>query len=277
MPVHNAAIADVFDEIADLLELTNANPFRVRAYRRAAETVRGNSRELYEDVAAGRDLDRLPGIGADLAGKIAEIVKTKSCRLLEELRGRVAPGQAELLRLPGLGPKRVRQLRLRHRITTPAELRAALAGGRAIGVPGVATATGARLAAALEHRGSPVRMLRSVAAPVAAALIRHLEPVAGVEQAVVTGSFRRGRETVGDLDILVRSEEPGPAIDAFCSFDEVTDVVARGARGRRSCSRTGSPSTSGSCRLRASARRSTISPATRVTTSTSGGLRNARA
>ena len=143
MPVHNAAIADVFDEIADLLELTNANGFRVRAYRRAAQTVRGNSQELWQDVEAGRDLERLPGIGADLAGKIAEIVKTRSCALLAQLRARVAPGQAELLRLPGLGPKRVRQLKMRHRITTPAELQAALAAGKAVGVPGVKTPTGA--------------------------------------------------------------------------------------------------------------------------------------
>ena len=228
MPVHNAAIADVFEEIADLLELTAANPFRVRAYRRAAQTVRGNSKELWEDVAAGRDLDRLPGIGADLAGKIAEIVTTRGCTLLQQLRSRVAPGQAELLRLPGLGPKRVRQLRMRHRITTPAQLQAALAAGRAIGVPGVATPTGARLAAALEHRGAPVRMLRSVAAPIAAALVRHLRPVRGVSEAVVAGSFRRGRETVGDLDVLVSSEDPDPAVAAFCSFDEVADVVARG-------------------------------------------------
>jgi len=228
MPVHNAAIADIFDEIADLLELTNANPFRVRAYRRAAQTVRGNSRELAEDLAAGRKPDRLPGIGADLAAKIAEIVNTGHCRLLQELRSRAAPGQAELMRLPGLGPKRVRQLRMRHRITTPAQLQAALAAGTAVGVPGVTTATGARLAAALEHRGEPLRMLRSVAAPIAAALVRHLKPVAGVEEATVAGSFRRGRETVGDLDVLVSSEDPGPAIEAFCAFDEVADVVARG-------------------------------------------------
>jgi DNA polymerase (family 10) len=228
MPVHNAAIADVFDEIADLLELTNANPFRVRAYRRAAQTVRSNSKELWEDVAAGRDLDRLPGIGADLAGKIAEIVKTRGCQLLTELRGRVSPGQAKLLRLPGLGPKRVRQLKLRHRITTPAQLAAALAAGRPVGVPGAATPTGARLATALEHGGAPVRMLRSVAAPIATALQRHLEAVPGVTEAVVAGSFRRGRETVGDLDVLVSSEEPPPAIEAFCTFDEVADVVARG-------------------------------------------------
>ena len=228
MPVHNAAIADVFDEIADLLELTNANGFRVRAYRRAAQTVRGNSQELWQDVEAGRDLERLPGIGADLAGKIAEIVKTRSCALLAQLRARVAPGQAELLRLPGLGPKRVRQLKMRHRITTPAELQAALAAGKAVGVPGVKTPTGARLAAALEHRGTPVRTLRSVAAPIAAALVAHLKPVRGVAEAIVAGSFRRGRDTVGDLDVLVSSEDPAPAIEAFCSFDEVADVVARG-------------------------------------------------
>jgi DNA polymerase (family 10) len=228
MPVHNAAIADVFDEIADLLELTNANPFRVRAYRRAAQTVRGNSKELWEDVEAGRALDRLPGIGTDLAGKIAEIVRTRSCALLQELRARVSPGQVELLRLPGLGPKRVRQLKLRHRITTPAELKAALASGKPVGVPGVSTPTGARLADALEHRGAPLRTLRSVAAPIAAALVGHLRRVRGVAEAVIAGSFRRGRETVGDLDLLVSSEDPGPAIEAFCAFDEVADVVARG-------------------------------------------------
>jgi DNA polymerase (family X) len=228
MPVHNAAIADVFDEIADLLELTNANPFRVRAYRRAAQTVHSTSRGLGEAVAAGRDLDRLPGIGTDLAGKIAEIVKTRTCKLLQELRARVSPGQADLLRLPGLGPKRVRQLKMRHRITTPAELQAALSAGKAVGVPGIATPTGGRLAAALEHRGVPVRMLRSVAAPIAVALIRHLAPIPGVADAVVAGSFRRGRETVGDLDVLVSSEDPQPAIEAFCTFDEVAEVVARG-------------------------------------------------
>src|SRR3974390_3084733 len=205
MPVHNATIADIFDEIADLLELTNGNPFRVRAYRRAAQTVRGNSKELWEDVAAGRELDRLPGIGADLAGKIAEIVTTGRCELLQQLRSRAAPGQAELLRLPGLGPKRVRRLKMRHRITTPAELQAALAAGKSVGVPGLSTPTGARLAAALEHRGAPGRLLRSVAAPIAIALVRRLNVVPGVAEALVAGSFRRGRSTVGDLDLLVSS------------------------------------------------------------------------
>jgi len=228
MPVHNAAIADVFDEIADLLELTNGNPFRVRAYRRAAQTVRGQSKELWEDVSAGRALKHLPGIGADLAGKIVEIVTTRTCALLTQLRGRVAPGQVELLRLPGLGPRRVRELKLRHRITTPAQLRAAIAAGRAVGVPGAKTATGGRLAAALEHRGAPQRMLRSVAAPIASALVERLKGVTGVEQAIVGGSFRRGRETVGDLDLLVSSTDAAPAVAAFCTFDEVSDVVARG-------------------------------------------------
>ena len=228
VPVHNAEIGDAFDEIADLLELTNASPFRVRAYRRAAQTIRGNSRELWQDLEAGLALDRLPGVGKDLAGKIAEIVKTRSCKLLDDLRRRVAPGQAELLRLPGLGPKRVRELKMRHRITTPAQLQAALAAGKALGVPGITTATGARLAAALEHRGAPVRILRSVAAPIAAALVARLKPVRGVQDVVVAGSFRRGRETVGDLDVLVSSADPEPAVEAFCTFGEVADVVARG-------------------------------------------------
>ena len=228
MPVHNETIAAIFDEIADLLELGDANAFRIRAYRRAAQTVRAHTRELKDELAAGRDLDALPGIGADLAGKIAEIVRTGSCALLKELKAGVPRGQPQLLKLPGLGAKRVRELHARHGITTPAQLERALAKGKALGLPAATTATGARLAAALGRRSEPVRTLRAVAAPIAAALEARLRATRGVTAAVVAGSFRRGRETVGDLDLLVSSEAPAAAIEAFCSFDEVAEVVARG-------------------------------------------------
>ena len=228
MPVHNETIAAIFDEIADLLELSDANPFRVRAYRRAAQSVRAHARELQEELAAGRDLDALPGIGTDLAGKVAEIVRTGSCALRRELKAGVPRGQTALLKLPGLGPKRVRELNARHGITTPAQLERALARGRAVVLPAATTATGARLTAALAQRSTPVRTLRGVAAPVAAALVARLRATRGVASAVVAGSFRRGRDTVGDLDLLVSSEAPAAAIDAFLGFDEVAQVVARG-------------------------------------------------
>jgi DNA polymerase (family 10) len=170
----------------------------------------------------------LPGIGADLAGKIRELVATRQCALLSELRRRVPRGQLELLRLPGLGPKRVRALRSEHGITTPRQLERALGRDLALGLPRATTVTGGRLAAALAHRTEPQRTLRSAAAPVGAALLSCLRGASGVTETTIAGSFRRGRETVGDLDVLAASNAPAAAIEAFCSFDEVTRVIARG-------------------------------------------------
>ena len=110
MPLRNAEIAAIFTEIADLLEIEEANPFRVRAYRNAARIVSELGRDVRDMLARGEDLTRLPGIGADLAGKMREIVETGSCRALEKLRTELPPAVAELLHVPGLGPKRVRLL-----------------------------------------------------------------------------------------------------------------------------------------------------------------------
>src|SRR3970282_348564 len=108
MQVHNADIAGAFEEIADLLELGDENPFRIRAYRNAARVVGGLSLDLAGHLAAGKDLPKLPGIGEDLAGKIHELAATGSCKLLDRLRKKFPEGITELMRLSGLGPKRVR-------------------------------------------------------------------------------------------------------------------------------------------------------------------------
>jgi DNA polymerase (family 10) len=110
MPVHNADITAIFTEIADLLEIQAANPFRIRAYRNAARILGDMPREARVLVERGDDLTRLPGIGADLAGKIEEIVSTGHCNLLDRLHRELPPAIAELLKIPGLGPKRVKTL-----------------------------------------------------------------------------------------------------------------------------------------------------------------------
>ncbi len=110
MPVHNADIAAVFDEIADLLEIEGANLFRIRAYRNAARTLRDLPEEVVGMVVKGEDLTELPGIGKDLAAKIKEIVKTGTAAMLDEHRKTVPATLTELLRIPGLGPKRVKAL-----------------------------------------------------------------------------------------------------------------------------------------------------------------------
>jgi DNA polymerase (family 10) len=125
MPVHNADIARAFEEIADLLEIQEANPFRVRAYRNAALTVGNLSLDVAAALKQGKALPKLPGIGADLAGKIAEIARTGTAALLERLHKRLPPAITELLQIPGLGPKRVRALYRDLGVTSVARLQRA--------------------------------------------------------------------------------------------------------------------------------------------------------
>src|SRR5574342_636283 len=110
MPIHNADIAAVFDRIADLLEIESANPFRIRAYRNAARILGELGRDARGMVEKGENLTDLPGIGEDLARKVEEIVRTGTCGLLRKLEGELPPAITELLKIPGLGPKRVRAL-----------------------------------------------------------------------------------------------------------------------------------------------------------------------
>jgi DNA polymerase (family X) len=228
MPAHNADIAAIFDEIADLLELQQQNPFRVRAYRRAAQIARSQGRELAEQLAAGRDLTALPGIGADLAAKIAEIAATGRCRTLDALRKEVPPGLEELLHLPGLGPARVRQLRRELRITGPAQLKAAIESGRLRELRGFGPKLEARLGEALANPVTGHRMLRATAAEYARSLVAHLGRVPGVRRVEVAGSFRRGRDTVGDLDLLVESDVGGPVVAALTGYENIREVLAAG-------------------------------------------------
>jgi DNA polymerase (family 10) len=228
MPVHNHDIAAMFDEMADLLELQQDNPFRIRAYRRAAQTVRAQPTELRDQMAAGRDLERLPGIGEDLAGKIREIVETGKCRALQKLKRKVPAGLEDLLHLPGLGPARVRQLRRELKVTSLAQLAAAIEKGKLRELRGFGPRMESRLAAALANPVTGKRMLRSTARQYAEQLKRYLGKQAGVQELAVAGSYRRGRDTVGDIDLLVVSSKPAAVMQAFTRYDEVREVIAAG-------------------------------------------------
>lgn len=228
MPVHNQDIAAIFDEIADLLELQQANPFRIRAYRRAAQTVRAHPHELSERVAAGTSLQKLPGIGKDLEAKILEILGSGRCKALDALKKKVPQGMEDLLHLPGLGPARVRLLREELGVTSPALLRSAIEKGTLTDARGFGPGLAGKLSEALANPLTGERMLRATAAGYAASLMRHLQRVTGVAQVSVAGSFRRGRETVGDLDLLVASSDPAAVMKAFTGYDEVREVLAAG-------------------------------------------------
>lgn len=229
MPIHNEDIAQVFDQIADLLEIQGANAFRVRAYRNGARELRGLGQEAASLLAAGTDLTDLPGIGMALAAKIAEVVHTGSCQALKKLERELPADLPELLRLPGLGPKRVHALHYDLDIHTPEQLYRAAKDGRLRDLPGFGPKTEAALRAALEtHLTSEPRFKLATAARYAEPLVAWLRQTPGVDQVVVAGSYRRGRETVGDLDILVTASQPTAAIARLRDYEEVAQVVEAG-------------------------------------------------
>lgn len=229
LPVQNAQIASAFGEIADLLEIEGANPFRVRAYRHAAQTLGTLGQSVQAMLAEGGDPDALPGIGPDLAAKIREIVDTGQCALLRRLRGELPAAVTEMLKVPGLGPKRVRALHRALDVRTMAQLRSAAREGRVRTIPGFGPKTEqAILDATAAHGPAQHRMLLGVADPVAASLLTGLAAVPGVERAVAAGSLRRRRETVGDLDLLVSVRGPSPVMDRFVHAPDVRQVLSNG-------------------------------------------------
>lgn len=230
MPTHNADIAAAFTEIADLLEIENANPFRIRAYRNAARVMDDTSMDVGAMVADGKDLTVLPGIGADLAKKIHEMAQTGKCAFLERLRQEVPPAVAELLHIPGIGPTRVRTLWHGLGIETLEQLERAAREGRIREVPGFGEKSEQKILQAVASQLSKTRRFKlAAAAQYADALTAHLKAAPGVAQVEVAGSFRRQRETVGDLDILVTAAPDSAVVAAFTGYDEVAEVLASGA------------------------------------------------
>ena len=228
--VHNADVATAFEEMADLLEIEGANPFRVRAYRFAARTLRDLPAEVGEMVAKGEDLTSLPGIGDDLAGKIKEILATGTAAALEAQRKRVPATLTELLRIPGLGPKRVKTLAHELKIRSLSELQTAAQAGRVRTLSGFGEKTEQHILDALATRlAEAPRVQRAVAIPSAEALVAYLEQSSGVSRVIAAGSYRRGLETIGDLDILVTAPAGRTVMDRFVAYQEVRDVLAHGA------------------------------------------------
>lgn len=230
MPHHNADVAAIFEEIADLLEIQGANPFRIRAYRNAARNIGELPEEVSLLLEQGEDLTRLHGIGNDLAAKIREIVASGRCSLLERLRQELPPAITELLKIPGLGPKRVKALYHDLEVQTVEQLYRAARDGRIRVLPGFGEKSELNILQAVEAHASQTRRFKlAVAAQYADALRAFLALVSGVTRVTVAGSFRRMRETVGDLDILVTATAARAVIQRFIGYEEVTDTLAAGS------------------------------------------------
>lgn len=230
MALKNQEIAAILDEIADLLELTGANPFRVRAFRNGARSVRDEARELADAVAAAEDLTALSGIGKDLAALITSLTTTGRADLYDELHASVPAGLLDILKLEGIGPKKARALWQSLNITDLEQLRAAAEAGRIRTLKGFGAKTEANILAAIAATGRERRFRRDEAAPYVSEVLKLLQAVASSAARVdVAGSWRRGKDTVGDLDFLVAGAQDATAVmDAFTGGEDVTEVLARG-------------------------------------------------
>ena len=230
MPVHNADIAALFEEIADRLEIEGANPFRIRAYRNAARQLQSMGVGVARMVAQSEKLTELPGIGEDLAAKIQEIVESGKCQALEKLRKKMPPAVTQLLQIPGLGPKRVRTLYHELDVQTLEQLARAALDGRIRTLAGFGPKTEAAILQRLEaHIAAPARFKLAIAAQYAEPLKDYLEKGPGAKKVMIAGSYRRCRETVGDIDILVSASRAPPVMDYFVAYDEVEKVVSKGS------------------------------------------------
>jgi len=228
--MENIEVARTFDEVADLLEIQGANPFRVRAYRTAARTVGTLSASVESLVRRnGHRLEALPGIGADLAGKIERLCRTGELPLLEQLKKKTPESLVTLLRIPGIGPKRARLIYRKLGVRTLGQLEKAARAGRLSTVRGLGTAIQQSILRGLEQDKAhaarvPIAEAEAYVRPLVAALGR----TPGVEHLDVAGSFRRRSETVGDVDILVAAADPSRVARTFVGFKDVKHVTARG-------------------------------------------------
>lgn len=223
----NGEVAAVLYEIADLLELQGV-AFKPQAYRRAARNIEQLETPLSQIMADGK-LDEIPGVGEAMSKKISELLTTGELGYLDSLRSEVPEGLMRILEVPDVGPKTAMLLHKELGISSIEELKAAALAHRLRGLKGFGEKTEERILqgiAVLESKGG--RALLGEALPVAEAYIAYLKASQAIDRISVAGSLRRGRDTIGDIDILVGDDSPAAVIDAFVAYPAVEDVLMKG-------------------------------------------------
>lgn len=229
MHVHNQEIAGILEKIADLLEIEGANQFRVRAYRNAAFTIESEAKSISDMVEEGDDLTQLPGIGKDLAAKITEITRTGKLHQLEELEEKLPEDLSSLMGIAGLGPKRIHTLYEELGISTLGELKQAAESGQIQKLKGFGEKTERNILEELTSRGTQEKRLKYIVADeIARSILHYLKNSRDVRLAIVAGSYRRKKETVGDLDILVICVNQEKVMDYFTHLEDVRTIVSKG-------------------------------------------------
>ncbi len=231
MPVHNSDISDILNKAADLLEIEGANEFRVRSYREAARSVENLTKNITDKVAAGEDLTEISDIGESIAEKIEEIVKTGSLKQLEEIKDRVPEELTNILDLEGVGPKRVKELYEELDINSLEDLEEAVEENEIQELEGFGEKTEEKIESELERQNDQEsRTLLARAEEYAEPLLDYLRECGEAESVEIAGSYRRRKETVGDLDILTTGEDDEAIAEHFINFEDMDEVIKKGEK-----------------------------------------------
>jgi DNA polymerase (family 10) len=224
----NREIAEILETIGHILEIQGENPFKVRAYQNAARAILGLTSDLRRLVEE-KKLGEIPGIGEALETKLTQLVTTGRMEYYEKLRREIPSGVLEMLRIPSLGPKKVRFLWKEVGLSGIEELRTACQEGRLLKLKGFGEKTQKKILEGIEfvsrHEG---RYLLSKAVPVARELLRYVTSSKQVIEASLAGSIRRWKEVVKDIDILASSRRPAEVMEHFVQAEGVAEVLARG-------------------------------------------------
>ncbi|HXZ43717.1 MAG TPA: DNA polymerase/3'-5' exonuclease PolX [archaeon] len=226
--MRNPEIARLFNEIADFLEVKDENPFRIRAYRRAAQAVEGLSEDIVA-IAERSGLLDVPGIGKDLAAKIQEYLASGRVEYLEELRKQIPAGVIEMMGIHGVGPKTAKHLYEQAGVNSVKKLEELAKANKLAGLPGIKAKTEENILKGIAvWRSGRERMPLGTALLLAETILERLRDLKEVNQIEAAGSLRRMKETVKDIDILITSNKPARVMDVFVGLPNVAEVVAHG-------------------------------------------------
>lgn len=227
---NNQQVAKLFADIGDLLEIKGENRFKVLAYRNAADHIENLSFDLYDYWESGGDLRQIEGIGQAISEKIGEKFKTGKLGFWDKLTAEIPPALVEVLTIPDVGPKMAKAMWEQLGITTVAEVKAAAQEGKLQNLPRMGAKSAARILASIEavERRETGRVHLGVAWPLAMRVMTALEALPEVIQIELAGSLRRMRETIGDLDFVASTEQPGPIMAVFRNLPEVEEVILAG-------------------------------------------------
>ncbi|MBM3174784.1 MAG: DNA polymerase/3'-5' exonuclease PolX [Chloroflexi bacterium] len=225
----NTEIAKVFQDIADLLEIKGENPFKIRAYQRAARTIDHLPKEIEIMLDEGEDLQRIPGVGEAIAKKTTELITTGKLKYYEELKAEFPEGITGLLEIPGVGPKTAKKLSAELGITSVDALEQAIKDGHVAHLFRLGDKTADNILQQIQAlRRKDQRIPLGEALPVVDEILDALRPLPGVKNLTAAGSLRRFRETVGDIDLMGTADNPEEVINAFVKLPQVREVLAQG-------------------------------------------------